>query len=573
MEWLSHLWQWFVETLRANPSIAIFLTIGIGFWIGKFKYKTFSLGNVTSVLLVGVLVGQLDIQIGGPVKNVFFLMFLFAIGYSVGPQFFRSLRGSGLKEVGFAVVMCVIVLLTTVGAAKLMGYNIGEAIGLFSGTATISAAIGVGTDTMSSLGLDESKRQAMVDIIPVAYAVTYIFGTIGSAYILSSLGPWLLGGLKKVREDTRALEAEMNSSSTASDPAYFNALRPVAFRAYNVESDTFDTPMTVADVEKSFADKGRRLFVERVRIDGKIVDPSPDLQIKKGYEIVLSGRREFIVGDESWIGREVNDPQLLSFPVEQLKVLVSSKGASGMTIETLRSKPYMQGVAIKSLTRAEVEIPVLAKTTIEGGDTITLVGLPQEVNDAAPNIGYVDRPSNATNLILLGIGITLGCLIGVLAVKIGNVSISLSTSGGALISGLVCGWLRSRRPSIGAIPSQAIWVFNNLGLNTFIAVIGITSGPSFVSGIHQVGFSMFLVGIAVTSIPLILGVIIGSKLFKFRPAINLGCCAGARTTTAALGAVQDAIGSSIPAMGYTVTYAIGNTLLILWGVVIVLMMA
>ena len=103
MEWLSHLWQWFVETLRANPSIAIFLTIGIGFWIGKFKYKTFSLGNVTSVLLVGVLVGQLDIQIGGPVKNVFFLMFLFAIGYSVGPQFFRSLRGSGLKEVGFAV--------------------------------------------------------------------------------------------------------------------------------------------------------------------------------------------------------------------------------------------------------------------------------------------------------------------------------------------------------------------------------------------------------------------------------------------------------------------------------------
>ena len=150
---------------------------------------------------------------------------------------------------------------------------------------------------------------------------------------------------------------------------------------------------------------------------------------------------------------------------------------------------------------------------------------------------------------------------------------SLSTSGGALIAGLLLGWLRSKRPTFGGIPQAAVWLMDNLGLNMFIAVVGITSGPSFVSGLKEVGFLLFFMGVIATSLPLILGMIIGKKIFKFPAAINLGCCAGSRTTTASLGAVQDAIGSSIPAMGYTVTYAIGNTLLILWGVVLVLMMS
>ena len=135
--------DWIVKTLRENPAIAIFITLGIGFWIGKLKFKSFSLGTVTSVLLVGVLVGQLDIPVPGPLKQVFFLLFLFAIGYSVGPQFFASLKGSGLKQVLFAVVMCLIVLGTTLGVAKLFHYNKGEAAGLFAGAQTISAVIGV----------------------------------------------------------------------------------------------------------------------------------------------------------------------------------------------------------------------------------------------------------------------------------------------------------------------------------------------------------------------------------------------------------------------------------------------
>lgn len=168
------IFDWILQTFRDNPSIPLFLTIGIGFWVGQLKYKRFSLGTVTSVLLVGVLVGQMDISIPGPIKNVFFLIFLFAIGYSVGPQFFKALRGDGIKQVLFACVLCVLCLLTTWAVAKIMGYNVGEAIGVFSGSETISAVIGVGTDTINTLDVPEATRKEWLDIIPVAYAVCYV---------------------------------------------------------------------------------------------------------------------------------------------------------------------------------------------------------------------------------------------------------------------------------------------------------------------------------------------------------------------------------------------------------------
>ena len=563
--------DWIVETFRNNPSIPIFLTIGLGFLIGQLKFKGFSLGTVTSVLLVGVLVGQLDIDIPGPLKTVFFLLFLFAIGYSVGPQFFRALRGDGIKQVIFAAIVCVLCLLCTWVACKLMGYDAGETLGVYAGAQTMSAAIGAGIDTINSLGASAADKKNWIDIVPVTYAVCYIFGTIGSAWIVSWLGPKMLGGLAKVKEDTKALEKELNASSVTSDPAFIVANRPVAFRAYKIDNDFFTTPRSIDEIESHLLEQGRRLFVERVRKNGEIVEVSSDLRIANGDEIVLSGRREAIIGDEKWIGEEVNDADLLNFPAEQIDVMVAKKKVGGMTVDELRAKKFMYGISIKSISRAGVNIPVFAKTKLVAGDTLTIVGLEREVAEVGPQIGYVDKPTVASDMVTVGLGIFLGCLVGVLTIHAGSVPISLSTSGGALISGLIFGWLRSKHPTFGRIPKPAVWVMNNLGLNMFIAVIGITSGPSFVSGLQQVGFSVFFVGIFATAVPLIIAMFLGAKVFKFRPAVNLGCTAGARTTTATLGAVQDAIGSTVPALGYTVTYAIGNTLLILMGVAIVLM--
>lgn len=564
--------SWFVETFRTYPSIPIFLTIGLGFLIGKLKYKTFSLGTVTSVLLVGVLVGQMNIPIGAPLKSLFFLLFLFAIGYKCGPQFASALKGQGIKQVIFACVVCVLCLAVTWGCAKIMNYNAAIATGLFSGAQTISAVIGIGTDTIGTLDMSPEQKKAWIDLIPVCYAVTYVFGTIGSAWILGNLGPAMLGGLKKVRQQTKELEEQLNHSDTSDDPAFINGNRPIAFRAYKVSADHFSTPQTITQIEDHFKNLGKRLFVERVRNeDGTIAEVSPDLTVRLGDEIVLSGRHEFIIQDESWIGPEIDDAKLLSFPVEKTKVMVMKK-AAGMTVDQLRAKPFMYGVMIQSITRqGGIDIPVLAQTKLMQGDMLTIEGLPQEVRLAAPAIGNEEHPTTVTDMVFVSLAIVIGAIVGALTLKIGKVPVSLSTSGGALIAGLFFGWLRTKRPSVGIIPDSSLWLMNNLGLNMFIAVIGIQSGPTFISGIKEVGVMLFVMGIVATSLPLLISIFLGAKVFKFHPAMNLGCCAGARTTTASLGAITSSLNSSLPAMGYTVTYAIGNTLLILMGVAMVLM--
>lgn len=563
--------NWIIDTFRSNPAIPIFLTLGLGFLIGKLKYKTFSLGTVTSVLLVGVLVGQLDIPISGPLKSVSFLLFLFAIGYSVGPQFFRAMRGSGLKQVIFAVVMCFICMGVTVGVALLFGYNAGEAAGLFAGAQTISAVIGVAGDTISTMGASVADKKAWTDIIPVCYAVTYIFGTIGSAYILSYIGPMMLGGIKKVRQQTAELEAEMGSSAASTDPAFVIAGTPVVYRAFKAMDQSFAQGMSVADIEAKLSDNGKRIFVERARIDGSIVENiTSDTIIKSGDTVVITGRREFIIGDEQWIGPEVADVELLAFPVERIPVMVASKTADGITIADLRKIPEMKGVIVSKITRLGAIIPVATQTKIQGGDVLTLMGTKKEVDTAAKIIGYADRPTQATDMVFVGFGIFIGALIGAITIHFGGIPVSLSTSGGALIAGLVLGWLRSRRPTFGNIPESTVWFMNNVGLNLFIAVIGISAAPTFVSGLQQTGWGLLVAGIIATTLPLIIGIWMGARIFKFHPAVNLGCVAGSRVTTASLGAIQDALGSTVPALGYTITYAIGNTVLILMGVAITL---
>lgn len=565
MEWVIHL-------LRQHSELAIFLTIAAGFWIGKIKVGQFIIGIVTSVLLVGVLVGQLNITIEEPVKSVFFLLFLFAIGYKVGPQFFRGLKKDGLPQVGFAVLMCVGCLVITWILALIMGYNAGEAAGLLAGAQTISAVIGVADDTINGLNISTEQKNNMINIIPVAYAVTYIYGTAGSAWVLSSLGPKMLGGLEKVKAACKELEAKMGTSE-ADEPGFEHARRPVVFRAYTIENDWFGNGKTVEQLESYFISQGKRLFVERMRHNHTIINEIlPGQLLQKGDEVVLSGRREFAIGEEDWIGEEVIDPQLLDFPVEVLPVMIHKKPYANRKLEFIRKQPFMHGVSVRRIKRAGIDIPVFAQTMVDSGDTLELVGLKKEVETAAKQLGYIDRPTNATDMVFVGIGILIGGVIGALAIHIGGVPISLSTSGGALIAGLVFGWLRSKHPTFGQIPESSLWVLNNVGLNMFIAVVGISAGPSFIQGLKEVGPMLFIIGILATSLPLLLGLILARYVFHFHPALALGCTAGARTTTAALGAIQEAVDSETPSLGYTVTYAVGNTLLIIWGVVIVLLM-
>jgi putative transport protein len=270
---------------------------------------------------------------------------------------------------------------------------------------------------------------------------------------------------------------------------------------------------------------------------------------------------------------EVHDPLLLNLPATAIDVFVTSSAISGKTLRELADEPFARGIHLRRIVRNMVEMPILPETEVLRADILTISGSVRQVDAAVKALGFADRPLESTDLKTVAGGILVGGLIGAASVQVGGIPIGLSTSGGALLAGLAIGYLRTIRPTFGRIPTPALVLMNTLGLNVFIAIVGINAGPGFVAGLQQVGLSLFLWGIIATSVPMVAAVLLGHHVFKFHPAILFGVCAGVRTTTAALGMIQDAARSKVPALGYGMPYAIGNTLLTIFGMAVVLLMS
>lgn len=565
---MAAVYDWFVQTLRSYPEIAVFLSLAIGYYFGSFTFKGLGLGAVTATLLAAVVIGQLDIPTPGPLKPFFFLMFLFAIGYGVGPQFVRGIAKDGIPQAIFAAIVCVLCLAAPFVCARLAGYDVGAAAGLYAGSQTISASMGLATDAINRLGLSAEQTKALLDVMPVAYAVTYIFGTVGSAIVIALIGPALLGidleAACKKYEEKFGGKKETGGAGTA--------WHQFELRAFRVRDGGKVVGKTAHEAEALLP--GQRVFVQRIRRDGKIMEATADTVIQAGDILAIAGRRDVLVELIGSQAEEVNDRELLAVPAEGLDVYVTSKDVDGKTLAELAQRPFARGLFLRKITRGAVaiDIPILPNTKLERGDIVTLVGRSSDLAAATKMLGVADRATDVADVAFIGAAITIGALAGAFVWKVGGIPLTLSTSGGALIAGLFFGWLRSVRPTFGRIPSSTVWFMNSVGLNVFIAIVGLASGPKFIAGLQQLGFNLFLWGVVATTVPLIIAMFLGKYLFKLDDAIVLGAVSGSRTTTASLGMVCDRAKSQIPGLGYTVTYAVGNTLLTIWGMVIVMMM-
>jgi putative transport protein len=520
-------------------------------------------------LIAGVVIGQIGITINQPLKAFAFLMFLFAVGYGVGPQFVRGIASSGLPQAIFAVVQCVFSLAACVVIAKFAGYNLGYSAGLYSGSQTISAAMGLSTDAINRLGLAADQTKALLDSMPIAYAVTYMFGTMGSAIVIAIIGPKLLGidlvaACKDYEEKHGGGKKELGGAGSA--------WTRWAIRAYRLRPAGKAAGLRVAEAESIVPDA--RLFILRIRRGSEIMEATADTVLQEGDVVAVAGARDVLV-NALGAADEVEDKELLAVPVEGVDVLVTNKDVDGKTIAELATRPEARGVFLRKITRGATatDIPVLAGTEINRGDLLTLVGRTSDTTAATKMLGVADRPTDVTDMAFVGLFVVIGALIGALVFKVAGVPLTLSTAGGALIAGIIGGWLRSVRPSFGRIPTPTVWFMNSVGLNIFIAIVGISAGPGFVNGLKTQGVGLFLWGALATTVPLVLGMFVAKYIFRFHDALNLGIISGARTTTASLGLVCDQAKSQIPALGYTVTYAVGNTLLTIWGMIIIMLMS
>jgi len=558
--------EYFVKALQEHQELAIFLALALGFLIGRLKIGSFSLGTVVGTLLAGVLIGQLDIKVPSTVKTVFFDLFLFTTGYKVGPQFFRGLKKDALPQLAVTVVLCVTCLLSAFAVSKLLGYDMGTAAGLLAGAFTESTVIGTAADAINRLNLTGAEKTILINNIPVAYAVTYLVGTAFVIWLLPTVGPKLMR--VNLKEEGRKLQAQI-SGEEEPEAGVQSAFQSFGVRAYRVTNERL-VNKTVAELEAM--PKDMRLFISRVRHEGVIIETEPETLIHQGDVVAVITRTEHLMARGTEIGPEVDDRALLDFPQEFLDVVITNKSLAGKTIRELAASDFSRGVFLRKVLRLGEPMPFTHETRVDRGDVLRLVGARSDVERAAKEMGYADRPTNATDMIFVGTGIVLGGLVGLLSVTIGGLPITLTASGGALIMGLVFGWLRSVRPTFGRIPEAAMWVFDTVGLTTFMAVVGLGAGPNFIGGIQKSGLSLVFVGLLVASLPHVTAILFGRYVLRMNPLILLGACSGAGTITAALRAVQDESNSKLPALGYTVPYAIGNILLTAWGPVLVAMM-
>ncbi|MDX2227300.1 MAG: aspartate-alanine antiporter [Verrucomicrobiae bacterium] len=561
--------HWFAETLRQRPELSLFLTLGLGYCLGKLRLGSLRLGEVTGVLIAGVCIGQLGVKISDEVESVFFLLFLFAVGYGVGPQFFRGLRKDGLPQAVLAAVICTCCLLAAWVASKILGLGVGYGAGLFAGASTMTSALGVADATLAQRHIPEALQELYAGQMSVAFSITYLVGTITAVWFLSSMAPKLLG--IDLQAEARTLETALGAAE--SEPGVHSAYHRFATRTYILQNAEF-AGVSVGQLEAAFS--GHRVFVEAIRHEGRIIDFTADSPLAAGDVLALSSKSAHLIELQPRLGPETDDSELLQFPAITLDVVFTNKRLTGKTlreISQLEDGHITRGVFLKSLTRSSQALPFNATTPIDRGDILQLSGSKRDVERAASFLGYADRPTDTSDMAMMGIFIFAGALLGAVSLNFNHIPLSLSTSGGALLAGLLLGWLRSVHPTFGQVPRPALWVLSNLGLTAFIAVVGITAGPGFLTGVREAGLPLLIAGVFSSIVPLTIGIYFGKYVLRLNPIIILGACAGARTATAALNQLQESSGSKTPAMGYSVPYAIGNLLLTVFGVIIVLLLS
>jgi len=472
-----------------------------------------------------------------------------------------------VPQVIFTLIVCGSGLLATYVAAKLLGYGPGLAAGLLAGGYTNSGTLGVAAANMKELGLDPTQTASQSGLAAIAYAVAYPFGAAASAWFLSSLGPKLLGiDLPGVCKDFEATKG----GSRKSEPGVGSAYRPVLTRAFRVENAEL-----VGRTPRGLNSTFKGAFITRYRDSDRLLEPNTDTVIQRGATLAIAGSPEALQTMERRVGPEVQDAELLAYPTEETDLVVTSKQAANRTVGDLERDGLAQfgrPLFLLRVSRAGQDLTPTPDLVLKRWDVLTVRGPRKQVEQLGKALGYVDRATSQSDIAFMAAAVVIGSLVGVITVHVGGIPLSLSPSVGTLVAGLVFGYLRSVFRTFGRIPEPAVWVFNNVGLNGFIAVVGLNAGPGLVSGLETNGISLFLAGVVVTLVPLIVAVLAGRYVFKFHPAILFGACAGARSSSAALGAVQEAAKSAVPVIGYTVPYAVSRLVLAVFGVLVLLIL-
>ena len=533
-----------VDIVKNNPHLLAFILLALSFWVGKIKLGPVVLGTQAGILLMGTVFGYFGFELP-PLLGAFgFLVFLFAVAYEAGPGFFAVALPQLGKFITLTVVIVVTGLVLAVGFSSIFDFNLGVGAGLFTGAGTNPSGLGAVIDVVETGKIpmpDGLSVEQAVQFINVTYAITYLVSYLIAMQLLRQ-APRLL----KFHLAATAKEAE--SAMNPSDDSSEEGLWVQSLRAYRVVSDdavgkSVEEIQTVTNCQ-----------IDKIKRAGMLVDFEPETILEKDDLISVGGHRLAQAALSEMIGPEVVDRDLLGEEVLTREVIVTNPDIFGKSLGEL--KRYAYGCQLGQYTRSGVHLKISPELRLMQGDLLKITGTKAHLNQIIDRIGYAERDINATDLLTFALGISAGFLLGLIQIQLGNISIGLGTASGVLLVGLGIGYMRSIKHSFGLVPPAAIWVFKQLGILLFLADVGIKGGPSVVEALTSFGPLLILSAIAIGTLPLAIGYLVGDRFLKMNKALLLGAVAGCGSNTPAmLMLVQDAK-SSIPGIGYAGTYAI-----------------
>lgn len=557
--------EWIRSIFDQSPEIALFLSLAIGYWVGKFRFGSFQLGGVAGSLLAAVLISQAGVQIDSGIKAVLFALFIYAVGFESGPQFFRSLGRQSIREILMALVLALSGLLTVIVIARLFDLDKGLAAGLAAGGLTQSAIIGTAGSAIDKLGLAADEVQRLQGNVAIGYAVTYIFGSFGAILVCVNLLPFFTR--RGIREDAQKAQSAMLAGLHVYGVGEQPAVPDMVGRLYEVRQ-----PDLSVEAVESLSGSGA-VTVERIRRQGATLGVEPSVELERGDTVLLVGRRAGVVEVGEQLGLEVHDVEGMDVVMVTRDIAITNPAFLKRPVKEIvagTAASLRHGVFVVGLKRAGVPVVLKPETIIRPGDVVSLYGTPQDVQRAAGVAGPVLVASDKTDFVFHGLGLAVGLLLGLLVVRIGSIPLTLGSGGGALLSGLLFGWYRSRRQTLGNMPSGASTLLRDLGLAGFVAVVGLQTGQQAVSTVIDQGITLFLLGVVVTVLPLVITMLFGLYVLRYdNTAILAGALSGSRSANPAFGEVLDKAGNSIPTAPFAITYALANVFLTLLGPLIV----
>ena len=547
---------------KSVPEMAFFLSLALGYLVGRISFGKFQLGGVAGSLLMAVVVSQFGVHIDDTVKNILFALFIFAVGFTSGPMFFRSLGKQSLREIILSAVLAATGLITVVALARLFGLDKGLAAGIAAGGLTQSAIMGTAESAINSMNLGAEVTSKLVANISVGYGVTYIFGSFGTILICVNLLERFMK--RSIRDDAIAAEAQVHSQEMIVGDGQQLAVPHLAGRIFNVGKSA---GKTVAELEQLVGIPP--VTVERIKRDGAILPVTPQTVLQREDKVLIVGQSSGLLAIRNHLGREISSESQMDVLIQTREIVVTNEKLHGKTIKDIAgmAAPEMRhGLYLVGVARQGKPLPVSREVIVERGDILTLYGAEQDVRRAAAAIGYPIVASDKTDFVYMSAGLVLGLLIGKIVVHAGGIPITLGSGGGALLSGLLFGWFRTRHLNMGSLPSGAAQLLKDMGLAGFVAVVGLNYGMQALSTIKAHGVSIFLIGILVTVIPLLITMAVGKYVLRYdNAAVFAGALSGSRSANPAFGEILNKAENSVPTVPFAITYALANVFLTLLG--------